>query len=110
MKYQVQDKSGTTTVKNLSRRTAVKELCLNCSAWSPSERSNCQLTDCPLHPHREGKKFEGWSAAGRAKAIRSYCLENCCCGERSEVTNCSTPTCPLFPFRRSHTDKSVEVV
>jgi hypothetical protein len=52
---------------------------------------------------------DGGSSCGRAKAIRSYCLENCCCGDRSEVANCSTPTCPLFPFRRSKVDRSVEL-
>ena len=83
MKFKIQDKTGTTTVKDLSRRTAIKEQCLNCSGWSPSERSNCQHTDCELHPYREGKRPDGGSSADRSKAIRSYCLENCCCGVRS---------------------------
>ena len=109
MKYQVQNKSGTPIVKNLSRRTAIKEQCLNCSSWSTTERTRCQHTDCQLHPYREGKTFEGWSSQERAKAIRVYCLDNCCCGSEADVTKCPTPTCPLFPFRRSKVDRSVEI-
>lgn len=109
MKLLIKDKNDTLVLKNLSRRRAVKELCLNCSAWSPSQRTNCPVTDCPLRPYRNGEIPEGLTAADRARALRTYCLEGCCCGDRTEVRDCAITTCAIRPWRRSKVDRSMEV-
>jgi hypothetical protein len=80
----------------LSRRKAIRELCLDCSAWSTKEVSQCAMTKCPLYPYRMGKGKQ--SPTARNKAIRAYCLF-CCMNQPKEVRLCPYAGCPLFPFR-----------
>jgi hypothetical protein len=62
-------KHGLKTIE-LNRRKAIREKCLNCSAWSPKEVKNCgfdsypkdtklqtklQTKHCHLYPYRSGK-------------------------------------------------------
>lgn len=49
----IQTKEGH-EVKHLNRRKAIRERCLNCSAWIFSEVRQCPITDCALYPFRMG--------------------------------------------------------
>ena len=101
MKTVIQSKTGTKVV-NLNRRKAIKERCLNCSAWSPKKVEQCHFTDCPLYPYRSGKGKQ--DAKERNKAIRAYCLW-CCSNQPKEVRLCPSGTCSLFFYRGSSTYK-----
>jgi hypothetical protein len=105
MKVKIQSKDGYKIV-DLNRRKAIRERCLNCSAWIPKEVSNCEFVDCPLYPFRSGKGKQ--NPRMRKKAIRSYCLW-CMCGQRSEVSKCVSPDCPLFPYRMNGIDRSAKI-
>jgi len=105
MRVLIQTKNGSKEV-NLNRRKAIRERCLNCSAWSYKEVDNCEFTDCSLHPFRSGKGKQ--NATARAKAIRKYCLW-CMVGQRKEVTLCPSTDCSLFPYRQHKVDRSVEI-
>ncbi|MFO8164522.1 MAG: hypothetical protein R6T98_08305 [Desulfatiglandales bacterium] len=106
MRIQIQNKNGFKIV-NLNRRRAIREKCLNCSAWSIKEVEDCQHTDCPLYPYRSGKGPQ--NAKARGKAIRDYCLW-CMNGNASEVRKCPTRDCPLFPYRQSKVDTTIEIM
>lgn len=41
-----------------SRRTAIKEHCLECSGYSPSERKRCQAVGCALWAFRNGYEVD----------------------------------------------------
>ena len=104
MKFKIQSKNGYKII-NLNRRKAIRERCLNCVAWSPSEVANCTLKDCQLFPFRMGTGKQ--DSKIRAKAIRDYCLW--CCGDQSfEIRQCQVFTCPLWAFRKSSIDRSLE--
>ncbi len=105
MKVKILSKNSLKVV-DLNRRKAIRELCLNCSCWIPSEVSNCSFHDCPLYPFRSGVGKQ--NSKVRTKAIRQYCLW-CCNGSLYEVSKCVSPDCPLFPFRKSGVDRSVEL-
>ena len=105
MKLAIQHKRGSKIV-NLNRRRAIRERCLNCSAWSTSEVLNCKFTECPLYQFRSGQGKQ--NAKLRSKAIRDYCLW-CCGGSRSEVANCPSSDCSLYPYRKSIVDRSAEI-
>ena len=94
-------------VADLNRRKAIRERCLNCSCWIPSEVTGCAFNDCPIFPFRSGKGKQDPKARG--KAIRKYCLW-CMAGQRSGVVKCVSKTCPLFPYRLKRIDHSVEIV
>ena len=49
-----QTKNNTINKKRLTRLQAVKERCLNCSAWIPDEVKNCKFKDCQLYNFRTG--------------------------------------------------------
>jgi len=83
---------------NINRRRAIRERCLDCSAWSTKEVSECPMTDCVLFPFRMGKGKQ--NPKDRGKAIRAYCMW-CCVGKPSEVRLCSNGDCPLHQFRMS---------
>ncbi|HPW37581.1 MAG TPA: hypothetical protein PK922_14035 [Syntrophorhabdus sp.] len=92
------DKKQHTSEVKLNRRKAIREICLTCSAWSPSEVENCHFTDCPLFPYRTGKGKQ--NPKDRNKSIKSYCTW--CSGDQiKEVRLCPSVDCPLHPFRLS---------
>jgi hypothetical protein len=109
LKYYIKDKNDQLVLKDLNRRKAIKELCLNCSAWASRDRKTCPVTECQLHPYRNGELPEGKTTKDRADAIREYCLTWCCMGQSGEVTKCNITTCPCFPFRQTRLDRSVEI-
>jgi len=100
MKVSILRKKGHEIV-NLNRRKAIREKCLQCSAWSHKE-----VTDCPLYLFRSGSGRQ--NSKERAMAIRSYCL-SCMNGQRYEVKKCVSPDCALFPYRNVHVDRSAEI-
>jgi len=104
MKVEIMTKTGT-KVKNLNRRKAIRERCINCSGWSTPEVTNCTFTDCQLYPYRSGQGKQ--NAKARSIAIREYCLW-CGADQPNEVRKCPAILCPLFAFRLSSTDRSVE--
>ena len=104
MKVKIMTKTGH-KIKDLNRRKAIRERCLNCSAWSSPEVENCKLIDCQLYPYRSGRGKQ--NAKARSKAIREYCLW-CCCDNSHDVTKCTSSDCPLFAYRKIDVDKSVE--
>ena len=108
MKVQIYAKGGFKLItKDLNRRKAIRERCMNCVAWSPKEVENCIFADdCQLYPFRSGQGKQ--DAKLRAKAIRAYCLDFCCVGQPYEVQKCVSRYCPLFPYRHHKTDRSVE--
>ena len=59
--------------RNLNRREAIHERCLNCSGWIPSDVKNCPHAGCNFYPYRTGKGKQ--NAQARNKAIRNHCLE-----------------------------------
>ncbi len=95
VKLTIMSRTGTKTI-SLNRRQAIKERCLNCSAWSPSEVDDCHFTDCALYLYRTGKGRQ--SATDRNRAIRTYCLW-CCNDQPKEVRLCPTGECALHPYR-----------
>ncbi len=86
----------------LSRRKAIRELCLDCSVWSTKEVNQCPMTKCPLYPYRMGKGKQ--SPTVRNKAIRAYCLF-CCMNQPKEVRLCPCTDCPLYPFRMGESSR-----
>ena len=106
MKVKIMAKNGERLI-DLNRRKAIRERCLNCSCWVPSEVKHCTFADCPLYPFRNGQGKQ--NAKQRREAIRKYCLW-CQAGQRSEVVKCVSKTCPLFPYRLKRIDHSVEIV
>jgi len=105
MKVKIQSKNGHKIV-DLNRRKAIRERCLNCSAWIPKEVANCSFQDCQLYPFRSGQGKQ--NAKARAKAIRKYCLW-CMCNQPGEVAKCVSLDCSLFPYRLSRVDRSTEI-
>ncbi len=87
---------------NLNRRRAIRERCLNCSAWSSKEVTLCEFITCSLYSSRTGKGNQ--NPKERAKAIRKYCLW-CTNDQHSEVLNCPSVDCPLFPYRKTRTER-----
>ena len=104
MKVRTLGKDGP-KVTELNRRKAIRECCLNCSGWEPSEVRDCAFTDCHLYPYRMGTGKQ--NAKARNKAIRKYCLW-CCCGQRKEVQLCPSKSCPLHVYRLGAVDRSSE--
>ena len=91
---QTRDPKKASRVK-LSRRKAIRERCLDCSAWSTKEVAQCKMTKCALYPYRMGKGKQNPTA--RNKAIRAYCLW--CSGDQpKEVRLCPSEDSPLYPF------------
>lgn len=105
MKVTIMSKGGLKVV-DLNRRKAIREKCMNCSCWIPSEVMNCSFSDCPLYPFRAGQGKQ--EAKKREAAIRRYCIW-CMAGKAKEVPKCISTTCPLFPYRMTRIDRSVEI-
>ena len=106
MRVRIQSKNGYKEI-NLNRRKAIRERCLNCSAWSYKAVENCERKDCHLHPFRMGTGKQ--DAQKRHKAIRNFCLFDCCVGIQDEVYKCPSKDCSLYAFRKSSIDRSVEI-
>jgi len=92
----IQGKHGLKTV-NLNRRRAIREQCLNCSAWVTLEVRNCEYADCSLWPYRMGTGKQEPEA--RKTAIREYCPW-CVANQPKEVWKCPTTDCPLWQYRK----------
>ena len=105
VKIKIQSKNGHKVI-DINRKRAIRERCLNCSGWIPSDVRNCEHADCDLYPFRLGRGYQDPKA--RSKAIRAYCLW-CMCRNRLEVKKCVCLGCPLFPYRRSKVDRSVSI-
>ena len=105
MRLAIQHKHGSKIV-NLNRRKAIRERCLNCSAWVSREVANCSFTECSLLPFRSGQGKQ--NAKLRSKAIRDYCLW-CMADNTAEVSKCTSPDCSLFPYRKFNVDRSAEI-
>jgi hypothetical protein len=105
MFVKIQSKNGQKIV-NLNRRKAIRERCLDCSAWVPKEVRKCEFPDCPLYPFRSGKGKQDPKL--RAKAIRDFCLW-CTVDQPVEVTKCPCTDCSLYPYRKWRIDRSVEI-
>ena len=106
MKAKIQSKSGHKII-NQNRRKAIREKCLNCSAWSYHEVEFCPFKDCQLYPYRTGKGRQDSKA--RSKAIRQYCLW-CCESSQTEVRNCPSQHCPLYVYRKGRPEQSLEIL
>jgi len=98
----VRSRDGVKVVK-LTRTKAVRERCLNCSAWSAYAVSQCPFTDCPLYPFRTGKGVRGRSAE-KNRAIVRYCQW---CSNSRTPKDCTAKLCPLYVYRTGHIDNSV---
>lgn len=86
----------------MSRQTAIRAKCLDCSGGSPADVRRCSFKNCPLYPYRITQE------AGRgqkAKAIKEFCLA-CCNGQAAERTQCPAAGCPLHIYRRGKPQKS----
>lgn len=81
----------------LNRRKAIRERCLNCTSWIPSEVSECPMEDCSLHPFRSARGKQ--DPKNRDGAIKAHCLW--CSGSRHEVSLCPVTRCPLYGYRNS---------
>ncbi len=96
-----------TSEVKLNRRRAIRQKCLNCSAWSTKDVAECPMTDCALYPFRMGTGKQ--NPKDRNKKIRAYCLW-CCNSQPLEVRLCPSVTCSLHPFRlsgKNHQDASL---
>jgi hypothetical protein len=93
---------GSYKVKNLNRRHAIHEKCLDCAAGHYKEVTNCSYADCSLHPFRILNCKQ--NPAQREKAIRKYCLW-CTNGQVGEVTKCPSHLCPLYMYRKEHREE-----
>lgn len=105
MKVEIMSKRGT-KIMSLNRRRAIREACLNCSAWFAPDVKNCIFQDCQLYPFRMGTGKQ--NPTERAKAIRQYCLW-CMGGQSKEISRCTIPKCPLYAYRNVRTDNSINI-
>lgn len=46
---------------------AIRNKCLDCCCWLPSEVRDCIAVDCPLHPYRFGKRPATMKQKGGAR-------------------------------------------
>ena len=99
IKVKIQYKNGHKVVE-LNRRRAIRERCLNCSAWSPKEVAECKFTDCELYPFRTGQGKQ--NAKARTKAIRKYCQW---CMATEQPSRCVVKDCPLYCYRKSTVER-----
>ncbi len=97
------------TLARIQPAKAIRYRCHDCLPENADSVTHCDLSDCPLHPYRMGKKTA--EAHSRMKAIRRYCLE-CCAGQANEVRLCVCPDCSLFEYRfgRYPTKEDAEAV
>ena len=104
VKMRIRSKRGHKVV-DLNRRRAIRERCMNCSAWVAPDVVNCEMRDCQLFNYRMGTEKQ--DAKARAKAILGYC--SWCSPENElEKSKCVSFDCPLWAYRKSSVDKSLE--
>ncbi len=101
----IQGKHGLKTV-NLNRRKAIREKCLNCSAWVMPEVRTCDHTDCSLWPYRMGTGRQDPKA--RKKVIKAYCRW-CVADQPKEIWLCPTTDCPLWQYRKSEIEHPPQI-
>lgn len=106
MKAKIQSKNGDKII-SLNRRKAIRQKCLNCSAWSRKEVEACPFKHCQLYPFRTGKGRQDPKA--RFKALRQYCLW-CCVKNQTEVRKCPALDCPLWAYRKGSLERSPEML
>ena len=101
IKTRILSKDGFKTVE-LNRRQAIRERCLNCSAWSYKEVEVCELNDCPLYAFRmsQGKQ----NPKARSKALLTYC--RWCMGDQ-RPSGCVVTWCPLHGYRKGKAERLV---
>jgi hypothetical protein len=58
IKHKIQSKNGTTKEVNLTPQKAIRQHCLQCVGWVPSEVRRCTGKLCPLYPYRLGSNSE----------------------------------------------------
>lgn len=103
---QIQHKHSYKVIQT-NRRKAIRERCLNCSAWFYSGVKDCQFEgQCPLWPFRSGQGRQ--DAAKRSAAIKAYCRW-CVNGSGRAVGRCADRSCPLFPYRKDRIDWSANI-
>lgn len=86
----------------MSRQTAIRAKCLDCSGGSPADVRHCIFKNCTLYPYRITQE------AGRgqkAKAIKDFCLA-CCNGSAAERSKCPAVNCPLHEYRRGRLQRT----
>ena len=93
-------------VKRFNRRKAIRKRCLDCSAGSYNEVTNCDFSNCPLYPFRSGKGKQ--DAKARSKAIRAHCLW-CSVDQPGEVWKCHLYDCTLWPYRKTRMEKTAKL-
>jgi len=76
----------------LSRTSAIRLYCLDCTAGSRITIADCSSKDCALYPFRMKKAHP---ELNKQQIINRYCRE--CIGEAP--VNCQTKDCSLHPFR-----------
>jgi len=91
---------------NINRRKAIREKCLNCTAWSFSQVASCSFPDCNLFAFRMGKGKQ--NAKARAISIRKYCRWCVCGGSSKQVKACGVFDCPLYVYRNTTIDRTVD--
>ena len=106
MRVKIQSKNGHKIVE-INRRKAIRERCLNCTAWSYKRVVDCQYEYCSLHPFRTGEGRQ--NAKARSKAIRAFCWW-CVNESRREVKNCPCIDCSLFVYRRTRIDRQQSIL
>ena len=78
IKHKFLAKAGLTE-KTLTPLTAIREKCMECCAWQPSEVTRCPASDCALWPFRLGRSGHSRSmtdeqreaARSRMKEVRA---------------------------------------
>ena len=105
MYVKIQHRDGSKII-NINRRKAIRERCLNCSAWKYKEVSECRRISCKLFPFRTGTGKQ--NSQLRSKAIRRYCLW-CMNEKQKRVGHCTSVDCSLHPYRKWSIDRSAEI-
>ena len=88
----------------MSRQTAIRARCIDCSGGSRAEVRGCSFRSCPLYPYRITEQ------AGRgqkAKAIKDYCTA-CSNGSAHERSKCPAVKCPLHIYRNGRRQQAAE--
>ena len=80
----------------MSRRSAIRLKCLDCSSGYRSELTSCQHDDCPLYRFRTGNGKQ--NPKERNEAIKVYC-QWCMYDNSGDISNCPALDCPLYEYR-----------
>jgi len=80
-------------MKKTTPLKAIRQKCIDCSAFELKEVRECPSEDCSLYPLRMGK-----GSRATLKKIRAYCLW-CCNDQSTEVKLCPAVQCSLWEYR-----------